>query len=170
MGDIRPYQRYSVDLRRLRGEERSKMAAKIWEKSVDGLTLTELSEKYDASKTAVKTLLEEHAAAETMARDAQRSVSIGVYRRAIKLLWQEWQKGIDEGDLSPRSVNTSKIPEAISNLQSRIDKLTGVEAPTMSVSASGGTLKDLLYGATADGQDPEIVYEIEEADAASNAS
>lgn len=153
---------YKVDLRKIRGEERTRIASRMWERSVDGKTLGEIADELDASKVAVKTLLEEHAAAETMARDAQRSVSIGVYRRAIKLLWQEWQKGIDNEDLSPRSINTTKIPEAISNLQSRIDKLTGVEAPNVSVSASGGTLKDLLYGATAEGQDPEIVYEIEE--------
>lgn len=155
---------YTIDLRKIRGEERARVASKMFEKQVDGHSLDEIAERFDASRVAVKTLIEEHANAEVMARDAQRGVSIAVYRRSIRILQEQWNLGIEEGTLSPKSMNMTKIPEAISNLQGRIDKLTGVEAPTLSVSASGGTLKDLLYGATEGGQDPEIVYEIEEED------
>lgn len=160
MGEL-DRKRYDVDLRKLRGEERSKLAARAWQRSLSGASLTKISEELGASNLAIKTLLEEYASAESMTRAVQRGVSIGIYQRSVEMLLEQWQHGIQTGSLSPKSMNMTKIPDSIATLQGRIDKLTGVEAPTVSVSADATTLKDLLYSATDDPQvDPEDVYDV----------
>jgi hypothetical protein len=119
MGDL---EKRNLDIRQLTSEERAVLAGNLAADWSKGLNDTKLMEKYHLTRTAVKTLKQEHAAYIRNAMPETRSLAIEEY---LKFYGELADIQPDDGNY-PALVRAKAIEGRI-QIKTRLDKLLGHE-------------------------------------------
>lgn len=119
MGDL---EKRNLDIRQLTSEERSVLAGNLAADWSKGLNDTKLMSKYHLTRTAVKTLKQEHAAYIRNAMPETRSLAIEEYLRFYGEL-----AGIQPDDGTYPALVRAKAIEGRIQIKTRLDKLLGHE-------------------------------------------